>query len=176
MSRRVERRRVDHCRVDHCGLVVSDLDDAVDFFRTHLGAQVSFGMERFVDPTGAAPRRLGAATGSFALTMLTLGDARVELLQWWDGDGRPITDTGTARRPDRVGAAHLGIVVPDVSAALEPLRSVEAATILSEPVTFDSAATPGLTNAFVWTRFGVLLELMAWPATDDPGGDAGSTD
>ncbi|GED99822.1 hypothetical protein nbrc107696_02690 [Gordonia spumicola] len=151
-------------RVDHLGVVVTDLDVAVEFFTTRLGAELTFRMERFVDDTEAAPRRLGAAGGSFALAMLSIAGRQVELVQWWDGDGSGIVDVADARRPDRVGAAHLGVDVPDVPAALEKLRAVDGVTVVGEPVTFESGVTPGLTNAFVWTGFGVLLELMAWPA------------
>lgn len=150
-------------RVDHTGLVVSDLNDAIDFFTSHLNAHVKFRMNRYIDPTGAAPRRLGAEAGSFALAMLSLDGVDIELLQWWGAAGTAIEDLSAARFPDRVGAAHLGIEVPDVADVLAVLRQSDAVTVVGEPVTFDTGVTPGLTNAFVWTRFGLLLELMSWP-------------
>lgn len=145
--------------LDHVGLVVPDLDQAVAFFSEVFGARLVFRMDRFIDPTGAASRRLGAKPGSgFALAMLAWGDHELELLQWWPA--------GEARgsEPDAVGTAHVAVGVPDVSAALDVLRSVPGVEIIGEPVTFTEGPTPGLTNAFARAPWGLLIELMQWPA------------
>lgn len=149
--------------VDHTGVTVTDLDAAVDFFVTWFGAEVVFRLERVDDPTGRAPARLGAPRdASFALAMLALGPARLELLQWWTPRD-PVRPAG----PHAPGAAHVAIRVSDVAEALRRLAGAPGVEVVGGPVTFDSGPTPGLTNAFVRTSFGLLLELVDW------GGSAG---
>lgn len=143
--------------IDHTGFVVPDLADAVSFFTEHFGASIEFQVDRSVDETDQAATRLGAdRRASFALTMLNLGSARVELLQWWPASG-PATAS-----PNVVGAAHLAIAVFEVSATIHRLREVAGVTILSSPLTFDEGPTPGLTNAFFTTPWGMLIEIVSW--------------
>lgn len=154
-----ETGRVAGASLDHLGLVVPDLRAAVAFFSQVFGAQLEFSLDRFDDPTGAAPRRLGAEHGSgFALAMLAWGEQRLELLQWFPA--------GPEDRPEAeaAGTAHVAISVPDVAAALDTLRGVAGVQIVGEPVTFEEGPTPGLTNAFVRAPWGCLIELMQWPA------------
>ncbi|MFC6933861.1 VOC family protein [Actinomadura yumaensis] len=67
-------------RLDHTGMSVPDLGAAVEFFVTHFGARVEFTLPR-VD--GGAERLGAPADAAFALAMLDIGGARVELIQWW---------------------------------------------------------------------------------------------
>ncbi|GAA1933561.1 VOC family protein [Nocardioides marmoribigeumensis] len=149
-------------RLDHVGIVVPSLDDAIEFFAEHLGARVEFLMDPFEDPTGAAPARLGAAHGrSFALGMLRLGNARLELLQWWPPHDAP------ASPADGVGGVHVAVEVADVPAALARLRAVPGVRVLGEPATFRGGQTPNLVNAFVTTPWGLLVELLTWLGPDE---------
>lgn len=142
----------------HTGIVVPDLAAAVAFFVDHLGAEVEFGMDRFIDESGAAVGRIGARAGaSFALAMVRLGVARLELLQWW-----PVAAARESSEPNVVGAVHVGVVVDDVAAALDRLRAVAGVRVLSGPLTFAEGPTPGLTNAFIVAPWGLLVELMSW--------------
>lgn len=143
--------------LDHVGIVVRSLDEAIEFFTRHLAASVVFRMDPFEDPTGAAPVRLGAARGrTFALAMLSIGSGRLELLQWWpEGDSTPSPADGA-------GGVHVAIEVDDVHAALDSLRTVPGVSVLGEPATFTGGQTPDLTNAFVTTPWGALIELLSW--------------
>lgn len=145
---------------DHVGITVPDLESAVGFFTEHLGAEVVFELPRFEDASGEAPQRLGAsARESFAVTMLRIGDAAIELVQWWP-------DVGAAVPPSTANAAHLALTVADVDAEWRRLGAVAGAEALGAPVRFESGPTPGLTNAFVRTPWGLLIELMSWPDGD----------
>ncbi len=149
--------------LDHVGLNVPDLEVAVDFFTSWLDGEVEFRMDRFIDPSGRAPARLGAEAGaSFSLAMMRIGTGRLELLQWWTPEGQ--STPPLSGRPDAVGAAHVGIHVDCVPTALGRLRTAPGVVVLGEPVTFDEGPTPGLTNAFVTTPWGALLELVSWGA------------
>lgn len=143
--------------LDHTGVVVTDLDAAVAFFTRWLDAEVVFRLERVADPTGRAPQRLGApADASFALVMLALDGGRLELLQWWAGQ------PPSAAPPHATGAAHVAVRVTHVAEAVAALASAPGVTVVSTPVTFDHGPTAGLTNAFLRTEWGVLLELVHW--------------
>ncbi|TAM66558.1 MAG: hypothetical protein EPN48_15985 [Microbacteriaceae bacterium] len=148
--------------LDHVGIVVPSLGQAVGFFTDVFGARVVFRMDRFLDETGESVARMGASRGaSFALAMLEIDGKRLELLQWWpcvdvdDGSQKPV--------PNRGGAVHLAIEVPDVQAAIDRLRELPDVTVLSNALTFTDGPTPGLTNAFFLTPWGLMIELVSWP-------------
>lgn len=152
-----ETAQHNHCEIDHIGLVVPNLGEAVSFFTDHLGAKVEFSMDRFIDESGASARRLGAPpAASFALSMLSVGEARIELLQWWPSEP-------PRSAPNTVGAAHLALSVDDIQATYAKLATVPGVRALGSPVTFGEGPTPGLSNAFVSTEWGLLIELMSWP-------------
>ena len=145
-------------RFDHVGLTVPDLDVAVDFFVCCFAARVLFNMDRPEVPCAMGAERLGVAPeAEFALAMLELGSARIELLQWW-----PLRGDISPPDNDQPGGSHVAIEVDDVAAALQALRVVEGVQVLGEPATFAPGATPGLTNAFVRTPWGALIELVTW--------------
>jgi catechol 2,3-dioxygenase-like lactoylglutathione lyase family enzyme len=143
---------------DHVGMSVPDLDTAVDFFVRGFGARPQFRMDRPTDDAVMGAERLGLASHvQFALAMLELGGSRIELLQWW-----PARGSSTPPDADLAGGSHVALDVADVAAALKVLRSFEGVEVVGEPVTFAPGATPGLTNAFVRTPWGALIELVTW--------------
>jgi catechol 2,3-dioxygenase-like lactoylglutathione lyase family enzyme len=144
--------------LDHVGLNVPDLNQAVDFFTEIFGATVVFRMARFIDPSGAAMRRLGAdESASFELAMLAIGPRRLELLRWWSP-----TESQIAPGSASLGGSHVAIEVLNIAKTLDQLRGVPGVKVLGEPVTFNEGPTPGLTNAFLLTPWGTLIELVNW--------------
>jgi catechol 2,3-dioxygenase-like lactoylglutathione lyase family enzyme len=145
-------------RFDHVGLSVPDLDAATAFFVNCFAARVLFTMARPESPGPMGAERLGLRPETqFALVMLELGGSRIELLQWWPARGDP-----SAIHADHLGVSHVAVEVEDVTACLESLRVVSGVEVLSEPLTFAAGATPGLTNAFLRTPWGAIIELVAW--------------
>jgi catechol 2,3-dioxygenase-like lactoylglutathione lyase family enzyme len=147
---------------DHVGLTVPDLGSAVDFFVSAFGARLAFSMDRSSEGEAMGAERLGVRPASrFSLAMIELGTSRLELLQWWPAptDARP-------PHADLAGGAHVAVDVEDVARALERLRLVEGVEVVGEPLTFATGSTPGLTNAFVRTPWGALVELVNWNWSD----------
>lgn len=145
-------------RFDHVALSVPDLNEATEFFVNCFGARVLFKMERPDNDVAMGAERLGVSPeGQFALAMVELGGSRVELLQWWPTHGET-----SAISADQVGASHVAVEVEDVAALLDSLRAVAGVRVLGEPMTFAGGATPGLTNAFLRSPWGALIELVSW--------------
>lgn len=145
--------------LDHVGLNVPDLEQAVRFFTDAFGATTVFRIGRVSDPEGVSMERIGAPRdASFELAMLQLGAGRLELLSWWTAEDQ----AGEGPRPSDVGASHVAVNVSDVNVAVEHLHTMQGVQVLGEPVTFDSGATPGLTNVFLRTPWGALIELVNW--------------
>lgn len=151
--------------LDHVGLAVPDLDEAERFFIENFGARTVFHLPPFSDPTGDAPARLGAPrNAAFSLTMLELGGGHIELLQWDPTIAPSISnETPPMLPPNVTHSPHLAVSVSNITEALKQLQAVDGVRVLSGPVTFEQGPTPGLTNAFITTPWGLLIELMSWP-------------
>ncbi len=149
-------------RVDHFGMSVPDVDAAARFFETWFGATVAFRLP-WIEGVEAV-RRLGVeGDAAFTLTMMNLGGGRLELLQW----NSPASG-GEPPPPDAAGGVHIAIEVDDVASTVKRLRSAPGVRILSEAMTFADGPTAGLTNAFLRTPWGGLIELVCWdPPTPD---------
>lgn len=140
--------------LDHVGMSVPDLDAAVAFFTEHFAARELFRLPRV---EGGAERLGAPPQAAFALAMLDVGGAGIELIQWWSpGAG------GAPPRADLPGGTHLGIEVDDVPAALAALAAVPGVGVVGTPVTFGEGPTPGMSNAFITTPWGGLIELLSW--------------
>lgn len=100
----------------HAGLVVSDLDRALDFYGRHLGAELDFRLDGL---TGQDVAELnGLPEIDFDLAFVTIaGGARLELLQYRVPQGRH--EPGETYD---VGAGHVALEVSDVRLAVEQLR------------------------------------------------------
>ena len=160
------RNNLHTAALDHIGIVVPELDQASQFFEEHFGAVVMFRIDRPVDEQDEVSARLGAGSGTnFALAMLKFGDARLELLQWWpDLDGDNVVHY---RAPNLRGSAHVALEVDQVQATIDQMRTTHGVVVLSDAVTFHEGPTPGLTNAFFRTPWGLLIELVSWPRADE---------
>ena len=108
--------------VDHVGLVVPDLDAAIDFFEQALGALLLWRVGPFEEtPTGVPIE-------SVTLAMLRLGpNLNVELQAF-------VADTQRHELPSNIdiGAGHIAFFVNDIQAAAQSLR--ENAELLRGPV------------------------------------------
>lgn len=134
---------------DHTGVIVSDLERAVTFYRDGLGMDV---VDRFDVEGPGLSTAVGAenVAGSFAI--LDAGGARLELVEYEpsgaDRTGAAVTDTGSF---------HLGLSVDDVDAAVADLEGREDVTFVSEPQTTGS----GTRIVFLRDPDGNLIELLA---------------
>lgn len=118
-------------RAHHVGITVTDLDDALAFYRDVLGLSV---LDRFTVSGEAFATGVGVdgATGSFA--HLDADGARIELIEY-----EPEGDAIRAGAVNQPGAKHVGLAVDDLESFYEGLPA-DTETI-SEPQTTESGAT-----------------------------------
>jgi len=126
-------------KIDHLGIAVRSLDAALRFYQDTLGMT-------------AGPRE-SVAQEKVNVAMLPCGGPRLELLEPTDPDsaiGRFLEKRGE-------GLHHVALLVPDLNAAVERLKS-SGARLLNEP----RQGAGGHTYVFIHpaSTGGVLLELI----------------
>lgn len=90
----------------HVGVVVTDLEEAVSFYRDALGLEVSAEFTLSEDGIGTAIG-VDGVTGDFV--HMDAGGSRVELIEY-----DPAGDDTIADAINQVGAMHLGFEVEDI--------------------------------------------------------------
>lgn len=99
-------------RTHHVGIVVSDLDEAVSFYRDALGLSVAD--EFTLDDGIGTAIDVDGATGEFV--HLDGGGTRVELIEY-----DPAGDDCTPDAVNQLGAKHVGFAVDDIDEFYEDL-------------------------------------------------------
>jgi methylmalonyl-CoA/ethylmalonyl-CoA epimerase len=122
-------------QLDHVGIVVSDLEETLAFFRDALGLEP----ERRVDEPGRA-----------RAAFLPAGEAFVELIE--------VTREGTPQRSGVTRIEHLGVRVDDLDAELERIRAMPLATETPEPVVKGGRRMIAVDAPTA----GVRLQLIEW--------------
>jgi len=138
-----EPRERSEAVLDHVGIAVSNLDEALSFYRDALGLEIEA-------PEEVASQRVRAH-------FIPAGDAALELLEPTDDDS-PIARYVTKRGP---GLHHITLRVRDIRAALGQLKARGVRLIDEEP-------RPGAHGSFVAfihpaSAQGVLVELKQRP-------------
>ena len=131
--------------IHHFALSVSDLDASIAWYRDHLG----FALER----------RFGFPEARTEIAhVVSASGIRIELL-WTEGSTEnPDQGLDAFGAISHQGAKHIGILVEDVDAACEELRS-HGVTILHEPVSVEPA---GVRNFWVLDNEGHHIEFNEW--------------
>lgn len=144
-------------RIDHVGIVVPDLEQAIEFFGDALGGQL---LHRGTKPNDPAfmMESLGApADGAYQVAMVLVPpDFNLELFQWTSAERR-----ATMPSIADLDAHHLGLQVSDVDAAAAHLATVEGVELLGGIKQVPEGA-PGAGIRFVYFRapWGLNLELV----------------
>lgn len=145
-------------RIDHLNIVVSDLEQARNFFAL-LGFEEGLGAE--LDPaflerlTGIA-----GAKGRFVTLRHGGSPTTIELLQF-------AADSGAdpqLGRADRIGLRHLAFAVTDIDAVVARLQGAGVA-FLSPVQTWEKT---GKRLVYLHGPDGILLELAEYPAAGVP--------
>jgi catechol 2,3-dioxygenase-like lactoylglutathione lyase family enzyme len=155
--------RVDAEYLDHVGLVVTDLDGAVDFFTEVFGATELFRSSRPRMPNHFMSETFRVHDhASFELSMVRLAsNANLELFEWSSPDQK-----GPHLLSD-IGAAHIAMHVSDIDDTATRLRESGKATQLGEVKTVPNGSpVAGNRWCYFSTQFGVMIELVNRPIVE----------
>jgi catechol 2,3-dioxygenase-like lactoylglutathione lyase family enzyme len=148
--------------LDHIGITVPDLEQAVAFFSTVLGAEEWYREGPSTDDGDALWGELRVnPRASVRLAMLKLGSSTtIELLQYDVPTGEATT---IAPRNSDHSAAHVGLRVRDIDAAAAYLRTAPGVEVLDGPVRVDGGTSDGLRWIYFITPWGLMMELVQLP-------------
>jgi catechol 2,3-dioxygenase-like lactoylglutathione lyase family enzyme len=160
--------------VDHAAYTVPDLDEAVEFFTSVLGAEELYRSRRGPDSEFMPANFDVPADASLELSMLRLPpNLNIELFQWRSGDQR----LEHPRHSDR-GGHHLCFVVDDVDEAVAHLRQIPGVRILGDrkEVGDDSPYVAGNRWTYFLTPWGLMVELVDRSRVEAPPAFVGPRD
>ena len=143
--------------LDHVAFTVPDLEEAVAFFTTHLGARQVFQDGPFRADGQEMRRRLNVdPAATCTLAMLCLGDkTNLELFEYT----APEQATVPPRNSD-IGGHHLGFYVDDIDAARTYLEQVPGVTLMAGPNdVLPTAPVAGQEWFYFLTPWGMQLEV-----------------
>jgi catechol 2,3-dioxygenase-like lactoylglutathione lyase family enzyme len=140
----------------HAAVVVSSLQDSVDFYTRCLGGEVELMLEGIGE--GELAQVHGLPHARFDLAYIRYGTARIELLQFHE------PEQGATRHPaaNEVGAAHIAFELDDVHGAYD--RLTEAGAKFSRaPLELTEGDAAGYVLAFFYDPDGNRIELFSPP-------------
>lgn len=150
--------------LDHIGVVVSDIDRALGFWRDAIGLPVTgqgtADWPHLSDLNGLPGVVLDWCT-------LALGDTAVELTAYPSGR----TAGARASGEDAPGRAHVGIVVDDLDTVVTRLRAVNVRLRSEDPVRIAAGQYAGWRAIYALDPDGTSVELFERPAAEGPGHD-----
>jgi catechol 2,3-dioxygenase-like lactoylglutathione lyase family enzyme len=142
--------------LDHIGIVVSDLERALAFWRDAVGlAETGRGVAGW--PHLSPLNGLDAVQLEWAT--LALGAATIELTCYLQPPG----SRAPAELEHAAGRAHVGIVVRDIAAVVRRLRALGATLRSPEPVTIAAGSYAGWLAIYAVDPDGTSVELFQRP-------------
>jgi catechol 2,3-dioxygenase-like lactoylglutathione lyase family enzyme len=144
-------------RLDHVGIVVSDLERGLAFWRDGVGLTET---GRGVADWPHLSALNGLERVELEWVTLALGDATVELTHYRCPPGAPLPP-GLENAP---GRAHVGIVVDDVAAVAARLAAGGASLRSPRPVALVAGSYAGWLAIYAVDPDGASVELFQRPA------------
>ena len=135
--------------INHSGIVVADLEEAIDFYTRVLGLRL---LDRREREGGAISQVLGYEGTHIRVADVAAPDGRViELVHYVS----PVAEGGSSQERSVLGASHTAFNVSDMQAAFD--RLVEGgAKRLNDP----AEVAPGKKVCYLQDPFGNWLELI----------------
>lgn len=133
---------------DHYGIVVSDIDRALEFYRGTLDMEV---IQEISQQSDQFSRAIGLENTNVELVFLDADGFTIELVQYHHPTNGSVNENSS---PNSVGRAHFCVGVDDIDSIYEDLQSdVE---FISSPQELDN----GVKLAFMRDPDGNLVELL----------------
>jgi catechol 2,3-dioxygenase-like lactoylglutathione lyase family enzyme len=144
--------------IDHLGLVVADLDRAVEFWCGRLGLRQ---VGRVTETGPDIASLIGEDSVEIEIADLDAGDGRIiELIRYIRPAGRPVRERST-----EPGRSHIALRVDDLDAALERIQGSQARLISRHPVVLHDpgGAWDGVACCYIADPDGNIVELVQRP-------------
>ena len=153
--------------VERVGLTVPDLDRAIDFFASVLGAETLYEHGPFRADDNWMAVNLGVEARAVATRIVVLRVANgptLELFEYERGGGSAAEDLAARRPPEQsaVGASHLAFYVEDIDAGVESLHA-HGLIVLGQPKRVAEGPSAGLAWVHFLAPWGQQLELVSYP-------------
>jgi catechol 2,3-dioxygenase-like lactoylglutathione lyase family enzyme len=133
---------------DHHGIVVSDIDRALTFYRDTLGMEV---VEEISQESDAFSRAVGVENTDVDLAFLDAHGFTIELVQYNRPVGGNVNETAAT---NDVGAAHFCLAVDDIEGVYDELR--DDVEFVNPPQELEN----GVKLAFMRDPDGNVVELL----------------
>jgi catechol 2,3-dioxygenase-like lactoylglutathione lyase family enzyme len=145
-------------RIHHTGYTVSDLDRSVAFYRDQIGLEVLATQEKH---GGYLAAIVGYPDAHVRMAHLRVagGEHVLELFEYL----APAGDDVARIEPRNVGSPHLCILVADLRAVYERLRSAGVDSFFSPPVDVDTGINAGGLALYLRDPDGIPVELFQPP-------------
>ena len=154
--------------LERVGLTVPDLEQAVDFFASVLGAETLYehGPFRADDNWMAANLGVDARAVVPRIAVLRAGNGpTLELFEYEHDGGASAAEDLAARRPpvqSAVGGAHLAFYVEDIDAGVASLHA-HGLIVLGQPKRVAQGPSAGLAWVHFLAPWGQQLGLVSYP-------------
>jgi lactoylglutathione lyase len=139
----------------HTGMVVSNLDRSIEFYRDGLGLTVSEKLRHEGQPVADL---IGAKVSAVEIAFVSLPNWEIELLQYHGSDVRKTSNL----HPSDVGCMHLSIEVNSVETAL---ARIAEAGYAPTGIVMSPQKGPRKGGKLVYTQDpdGIVIELVEMP-------------
>lgn len=137
---------------NHTGVIVTDLDRAIGFFRDLLGFEI---LSRAPRDPALIGRMTGLSGPEVEIAYLQGPGHRIELIRY-------ATDGGRSSVPPKVyddGSAHLALDVDDVDAAVEAAAR-HGFELVGEVIAIDQGPNRGRKVVYLESVYGLLIEFI----------------
>jgi catechol 2,3-dioxygenase-like lactoylglutathione lyase family enzyme len=140
--------------VHHTGIIVSDLERSIDFYRDVLG------LEMLTEPSPVSDdpelgEGLGVPGAALRMATFAVGDDVVELLEYV----APPSPIDTPMPQNALGSHHVAFRVDDIQASYEELTA-KGVGFFSPPNAIDDGVLAGWRWAYFKDPDGITLELV----------------
>jgi catechol 2,3-dioxygenase-like lactoylglutathione lyase family enzyme len=147
-------------RVHHVGVIVADLDAAIDYYRVLLQEEPAYVMDPVEGPY--VDEGLGYQGAVLKLAGFPLGDSFFEVMEY-------VNPTGVRLDPENynIGHTHVALEVQDIDAEFERLRAAGVEFRSSAPITVidTEGGHGGVKFAYMRGPDGNTIELFQLPET-----------
>lgn len=146
---------------DHVGIMVPNIEEAIDWFHDVMGASAPLAFGPFSDPTGNLMRELVGVDPRAVIpqiTQLRIGhSANIELLEYQ----APNQSQRLPKNSD-FGGHHVAFYVRDIDKAVRYMKSRRVEKLLG-PFPITSGPAAGQTINYFRAPFGLFIEFISYP-------------